>query len=294
MITKTTKATKLSVSNFPFQSMIDYFSDTMIKLGKEKVSTINTYCQHYLPNLDKANGGQTCQWLIDIINDSKCTTPIKDAIDKFDNASKTLNFATKTIADWKVAYRHFANVILGIYYADVWFAYTVDPIELCKMVAMNTLFADRTVVDGVVKGIYGTKKNLGIGNIYASWDNCATQRCTSIKKGQVMPNGKIADDNTYANKYIKMAILLSMNLPKIYSNFKKYQVCHIWESSKYPAYHTSVMNLVLITERLAGLTDNVPEVQQLLRYEIQKRFGCNPSGVQITKPAFYNQILWRN
>lgn len=287
---------KKSSTNATFNAWLDHFEKTMINLGRVTPSTVAQYCTNYLPNLDVSNGNQTVKWLIDIIDNNSCATPLYDALAKFDAASTSFSVSSKTIADWRVAYKHFAQVILGIHFADVWFLYVSQSIELCKMVASNALFASKNVVDCVKAGKLGTKANLGHGNSYASWDNCSTQRCTYLKKGTVMPNGKIADDNTFANSYIKRAINQSIKhlFGKPYK-FREYQVCHIWETSANLNYHTSIMNMVLLPKEIAAATDHVVEVQELLRYEAYNRFGINLSGkTTITMPSFYNQMKWRH
>lgn len=277
-----------------FAQMLNYFQSQAKKLRRQKLSTINSYANSYLPAIDRINGGQTAQWLIDIIL-SGSNNPIGDAMAKFDAAMLGATVSAKTITNWRVAFAYFAHVILGYYYANVWFVLSVRPLQLCQMVASNALFASQSVVNDVISGRLGTKNNLGKGNPDASWDNYQHVRNTSVKKGTPLAGGKIADDNTYSNCYIKRAIHLSGPLAKKPQMiFHNYTACHIWDTNTFPYLHASIKNLVLIPAGLAGATDFDPNVQQMLRYRAQQLFGLVPTGVTApTAPTFYKSIIWR-
>lgn len=277
-----------------FQQMLIYFQAQARKLGRQSPSTINTYANNYLPAIDRINGGRTAMWMIDIVQ-SNSIDPIGDAMNRFNNAIQGLSVSAKTISNWRMGYSYFAHVILGYYYASVWFVLTVSPFQLCQMIASTALFASADVVKDVIKGRLGTEENLGIGNPDASWDKYLHVRNTSVKKGTVLPNGKIADDNTYSNYYIKRAIHLSGPL-KVFpqKKYHGYTACHIWDTNSYPYLHASIKNLVLIPSGLASATDFVPEVQEILRYHAQQIFGLIPNGNSaLSTPSIYSKIKWR-
>lgn len=284
----------IAPTSMTFAQMINYFSVEALKLGRQKPSTIATYASNYLPAVDKYNGGQTAQWLIDIIL-SDSSNPVGDAMAKFDAAMAGISVSAKTIANWRVAFSFFAHVILGYYFAGVWFVLTMSPIDLCQMIAANALFASDKVVNDVVVGRLGTKANLAVGNPDASWDYYVHVRNTSVPKGTPLPSGHIADDNTYSNRYIKRAVHLSGPLSKSpQMKFQDYTACHIWDTNSYPYLHASIKNLVLMPSGLASATDFVPEVQQMLRYHVQCLFGLIPTGSSaLTPPSFYSKIKWR-
>lgn len=101
------------------------------------------------------------------------------------------------------------------------------------------------------------------------------------RRGQVV-DGIRLDDNTYANRAIKVAV----GHPGI---FKGFEACHIWPKTCYDErYHTAVANLVLLPRALAGLTDHDSEIQRALQYRAYELYGWWPEAEpQPVKPVFY-------
>jgi hypothetical protein len=101
------------------------------------------------------------------------------------------------------------------------------------------------------------------------------------RRGQVV-DGIRLDDNTYANRAIKVAI----GHPGI---LKGFEACHIWPKTCYnERYHTAVANLVLLPRALAGLTDHDSEIQRALQYRAYELYEWWPeTEPQPVKPAFY-------
>lgn len=106
-----------------------------------------------------------------------------------------------------------------------------------------------------------------------------------VKGGKV--NGIRLDDNTYANRTIKVAI----GNP---SDFVGFEACHIWPKTCYDEhYHTAIANLVLLPRALAGLTDHNAEVEKALQYRAYEIYGWWPKGEpQPKRPTFYPEN-WR-
>lgn len=217
---------------------------------------------------------------------------------------------------YKSALKKFTTVVLGFFSADVWLGHDII---LCQLIADNAIFASREVVELVKRGKLGTQDNVKFGgNRFASWDYM--YRIRDIKhKRQVLNDISVcseypqasstikADDNTYANIYIKKAVAESFNrkfggLPQSkWSLFNgTYEACHIWGASGAcythdRRYYASIANLVLLPRSLAGLTDHNQDVISLLQYEAWRRFNkFKPDPERAPKrPSFYSRIKWR-
>ena len=271
-----------------------------------KLQSKNQYVR-YIQQLDKANNGQTANWINSAIKGKNLTNPLDYVLQLFDNWRKsyTGTHSQKTISNWKSGYKQLSISVLGIFYANVWaFSNNSNRIDLalCQIVAQNALFADPSLVGAVIKGYAGTKNNIGKGNPHASWDHMTTVRDTKVKKGTTLniSVGGVtytckADDNTNANRYIKQAVSISKGIVRSKTgDFVDYEACHIWDIPGDPRYYASIANLVLLPRAYGQLSDHCPAVKELLRYEAYKRFGFLPVGQSIpSMPKYYNQITWR-
>lgn len=210
------------------------------------------------------------------------------------------SLSPNTQNDWYSAFQHFSCTILGLFNSNLWFSTQQNDLALCQMVASSVLFASQDVVDKVKDGKLGTQENKNSGgNVYASWDCCTRVRDTSVKKGTLLPNGCIADDNTYANRAIKEAVRESLGFPmtkmSTARSFHNYEACHVWDKPNEPEYYTSIMNLVLVPRAFGQLTDHNAAVKNMLRYEVYTRFGFLPKNEpKPVKPKFYDKIKWRS
>lgn len=102
------------------------------------------------------------------------------------------------------------------------------------------------------------------------------------KRGQIV-NGVRLDDNSYANRAIKLALGMPRNA------LVGFEACHIWPLTCYDArYHTAVANLVLLPRALAGLSDHEAEIQLALQYRAFELYRWYPEGTgEPQRPAFY-------
>jgi len=106
------------------------------------------------------------------------------------------------------------------------------------------------------------------------------------KKGQIKGKGKDKvrlDDNTYANYALKRALGIERD------SLKEWAVCHVWKNTTYdPRYHTSVANLVLIPQAIAGLSDFDRDTMAALRYRAFTLYKWYPKGERRpSKPKSY-------
>lgn len=260
---------------------------------------------NYIGQLDKANNKQTANWINSAIQGKTLIDPVGYAMSQFDNwANSYTGHSQKTISNWRSGFKQLATSVLGIFYANVWaFSNNSNNIDfaLCQIVAQNALFASLEVVKAVIKGTLGTKQNRGKGNQYASWDCMGTVRSSNNKgKTITVSVGGVtyycrADNNTYANRYIKEAVSISKGVKgSITKAFVGYEACHVWDIPTDPRYYASVANLVLLPRAFGQLSDHCPAVKELLRYEVYKRFGFLPQGESTPKmPTYYNNIVWR-
>jgi hypothetical protein len=102
-------------------------------------------------------------------------------------------------------------------------------------------------------------------------------------------DGIYLDDNSYANRAIKLALGTSRD------RLIGFECCHIWPRTCYdPRYHTAIANLVLLPRALAGLTDHNPNVQAVLQYRAFELYGWAPAGAaQPERPPVY-PVDWRS
>ena len=250
----------------------------------------------YVKSLDKANDGQTHQWLTDAVATDAPTKYLSDTFDEFfkKNPEKTAQ------NQWKTGLKHLGDFICGFTHSST-NLHSIKNFEsiACELVAQSAIFCPTEIFEMVKNGELGSRENIGIGNIYGSWYNCKYQRAKHFQKRGEKCGDITFDDNTYANNAIKLALLKGLERYGIHGSsrqiFKGFETCHIWPDTCYDArYHTSVANVVLLPREIAGLTDHCQAVEDLLKYEAWKRFGFKPAEADIpAKPKNYNKIVWR-
>ena len=250
----------------------------------------------YVKSLDKANEGQTCQWLTDAVATDAPTKYLSDTFDEFfkKNPEKTAQ------NQWKTGLKRLGDFICGFTHSST-NLHSIKNFEsiACELVAQSAIFCPTEIFEMVKNGELGSRENIGIGNIYGSWYNCKYQRAKHFQKRGETCGDITFDDNTYANNAIKLALLKGLERYGIHGSsrqiFKGFETCHIWPDTCYDArYHTSVANVVLLPREIAGLTDHCQAVEDLLKYEAWKRFGFKPAEADIpAKPKNYNKIVWR-
>lgn len=278
----------------------DFANDVAAKKHLTKKSCQNY--QAYLRALNNANANKTIVWIQDAIRKSKDYADFFDIIDvTFDMfiISNPNVLGNTKISNAKSAFFKFALYIFSFFNdsADFEWSKSLSNLDLAKMIAQNAIFASAQTVQDVINGRTGQKRNIGKGNIYASWDNMSSIRDTKRKGQTILLNGApvYCDDNTRANQAIKSAVLRSMNWKPISNSgaFKGFAACHIYDLVKDPRYYTSIMNLVLLPRAFAALTDHNLYVQEVLKYRAFQLFGFNPSGAKLTPPDNFNEIIWR-
>ncbi|MBR5324691.1 MAG: hypothetical protein IKV14_07755 [Muribaculaceae bacterium] len=251
----------------------------------------------YIKSLDKANDGETYQWLKEAVASE---TPIKHLSETFDKYFN--NHPEKAPQNqWKSGVKHLGDFICGFTDSTINLHSIKDFDTIaCKLVAQSAIFCSTEVFEMVKKGELGGKENLGIGNEFGAWFHYTFQRAKHFEKRGEYKDEKVRfDDNTQANSAIKAAILKGLSKYGIHGNsrqsFKGFEACHIWPDTCYDArYHTSVANIVLLPREIAGLTDHCQAVEDLLKYEAWKRFKFKPEEEEIPqRPKDYSKIKWR-
>ena len=219
-------------------------------------------------------------------------------------------------------FRQFSQLVLGFFYANTFLTMGKHDDFFCKLIANNALFASTDVVNKVRNGELGTdefkklvKTTGNFNNQYASWDYMEHYRDNKLKKNKIKykfdpkylfykrmyPGIKpmmAVDDNTLANQYFKKAILESCKngfiTSSMWTKFKDYEVCHIWDKPGDRRYYASICNLVLIPRALAQLTDHNDAVKSLLRNKVHDLFDFIPEGETLPeKPHNYYKYQWR-
>ena len=253
----------------------------------------------YIKTLDKVNGGETYEWLLNSLNTSFPKQNLSECFDKyFDNHP-----AIKPQSQWKTGLLCLGDFIFGFTNSNVNLhsIRNFDTIA-CKLVAQSAIFCTKEVFEMVKTGKAGARENLGVGNEYGAWYHYTFQRARHNEKRGEYKDGIIRfDDNTHANTAIKTAVLKGLSRFGLHGNSKKifngFEACHIWPNTCYDArYHTSVGNLVLLPREIAGLTDHCEAVEGLLKYEAWKRFGFKPAEEEVPmRPKVYKEIepIWR-
>lgn len=148
-------------------------------------------------------------------------------------------------------------------------------IDLAKLVALTSVWANPKVFD-----------SLREQNKYGVWylNIRRFSRHEGEARGQKI-NGIFLDDNSYANRTIKLATGIKAI---------DYHACHVYPKYCYDEkYHTCIANLVLIPAPLAGLTDYHPEITEILKYKAFELFNWYIMGeFPPSKPIKYPSI-WK-
>ena len=190
--------------------------DRFINLAE---NTFKAYCsrlRHFNNKID--------QWLDDAFEENLDSNSIAYIMDRFDAANinnlftqdynnqlqkKNKNLTPDEINSHRAALKFFAEVIIGIYDANVWAFRNVEKINinLCQLIAQNAIFVTPELVGNIMIGKAGATSKQQQGNRFASWDNCMTVRSKAGNRTQVnvpeLASLKVlplADDNTNANQ----------------------------------------------------------------------------------------------
>jgi hypothetical protein len=251
----------------------------------------------YVKTLHKNNDGQTLKWLKDALRSNNPIVSLEDSFDKY--------FADKGVqpnSQWKTGLVYLGKCVCGhtSAVANLNANRNFDLIA-CQLVAQFAIFCSVEVFKQVQDGELGSKDNKGIGNQEGAWYHHTIRRARPKEKCRTIVDNIYLDDNTYANKAIKTAVLTGLKTNKQYGSlyvgakFTGYESCHIWDKTCYDErYHTSVGNLVLLPRTIASLTDHCDEVKKLLKYEAWIRFGFIPQDeAEPQKPKYYKDIVWK-
>lgn len=253
----------------------------------------------YVKSLDRANDGQTCQWLKNAVMSDE---PIKSLSDSFDEYFKS-HPEKKAQSQWKTGLKRLGDFLCGFTDSST-NLHSIKDFDLlaCELVAQSAIFCPKDVFELVKAGKEGSKENVRMGgNEFGAWYHYTFQRARHDEKRREYKDSTIRfDDNTHANTAIKTAVLKGLKRYGVHSGskqlFRGFEACHIWPDTCYDArYHTSVGNIVLLPREIAGFTDHCSAVEELLKYEAWKRFGFKPAEAEIpSKPKNYNRIVWRD
>ena len=254
----------------------------------------------YVRSLDKANEGQTSEWLKKAVASKTPIESLSQSFEQYFNAHPEKKAQTQ----WKTGLMRLGDFVCGITNSSVNLkSINIKNFDLfaCQLVAQSAVFCSKEIFKKVKDGDEGSGENQKQGgNEFGAWYHYTVKRTKESKKGGFDAEGVRLDDNTYANRAIKTAVLKGVKHYGIYTTSKRlfhgYEACHIWPETCYDArYHTSVGNIVLLPREVAGLTDHCQAVEELLKYEAWERFRFKPIGEDIpTKPKYYNDIVWRN
>ena len=269
-----------------------------------RCATVNSKSQKsylsYVRSLDKANEGQTCEWLEKAIVTEEPINSLAQSFEEYFSAHPGMN----TQPQWKTGLMRLGDFVCGITNSSINLkSINIKNFDLfaCQLVAQSAVFCSKEIFDKVKNGDEGSVENKKQGgNEFGAWYHYTVKRTKEAKKGGFDAEGVRLDDNTYANRAIKTAVLKGLKHYGIYtaskSLFRGYEACHIWPETCYDArYHTCVGNIVLLPREVAGLTDHCQAVKELLKYEAWERFRFKPAGEEIpAKPKYYSEIVWRN
>lgn len=272
-----------------------------VEYQSEEKPTILSYVS-YVKAYDKLNGGNTVRDIMDLLDDKEDSKLLLNkAADKFNEIVKGKTLQDKTIGNYKTAYLDFCRVVLGRYNADIWFGNPkVD--NIYKLVAENAIFASPEVVDQLTKGTLVFDGKERPADEYACWDRQYVRDNSKRKGEEILVGNKVckADDNTQANHAIKYAVRESCPDVKFNSIrlFKNYEACHIVPKVNNMLYFTSIPNLVLLHRALAGLTDYIKEIQDLLDYHAWNLYHSSIPSWEAPKLSpklekVYKELKWR-
>lgn len=242
----------------------EYSHGTIRHVTTNDPKRIKTFTIDYVNNLnayDKNwNGGKTYSQLQNIIK-SKSPTPMADAMNYFDSATSS---SKRKLKNYRTAYQRFCEVILGRYNANVWLNTMLDngrrKTSVFEMIAESAIFASPEIVN-----------QLKARNKHACWFDNPYYIRMQISNGQKTTDCKgrpcVGNTNTKAQFALKSAVYDSCADVAISKNFVKYMTCHIVpDSTDDIDYFTSIPNLCLIPDALAGLSDHYQDVIDILNY----------------------------
>ena len=269
-----------------------------------RCATVNSKSQKsylsYVRSLEKANEGQTCEWLKKAIATEEPINSLSNSFEEYFSAHS----GKQAHPQWKTGLMRLGDFVCGITNSSINLkSINIKNFDLfaCQLVAQSAVFCSKEIFKKVKDGDEGSVENQKQGgNEFGAWYHYTVKRTKESKKGGFDAEGVRLDDNTYANRAIKTAVLKGLKHYGIYTTskrlFRGYEACHIWpDTCSNARYHTSVGNIVLLPREVAGLTDHCQAVKELLKYEAWERFRFKPAGEEIpAKPKYYNDIVWRN
>ena len=317
-------------NDFTIDELLNFFQNSFLGTKKEKGDSV---CA--AKKVNGLSGEGLMEKIKELINLPASNNYIDPVGELIDYAKKFIYGPNCTLSvDSKYQYvcnfKRFVQVVMGFFYANTYMTMGKHDYFFCQLIAENALFVDPEVVKDVRLGKLGTDYNKACAkkagtsldktkynNPFASWDYMEHFRDNKLKKNKIKykfdpkylfykrmyPGIKpmmAVDDNTYANQYIKKAIIESFERKYnthfsgvSYTWFKNYEACHVWDFPDDRRYYASIANLVLVPRALAQLTDHNNAVKELLRYEVNRRFSFYPQGVTPpNKPKYYPKV-WR-
>lgn len=262
-----------------FQQCLADFRSALKNLGIVTNGVANNYAT-WLRNIDAANGGNTLSWIMN----SGTLQAGRRQYDNFVQANPSCNLTSNHLS----AYNKFTQFILGQFNGDIYAIFALKAEEAAMMVAKAAIFVDLAVVNLVRNGqlgfynIIARKTDPNYNNQDASWDYFSSTRYSSGKRRNNTPN-----------------VAIKACIRRSHSNYKPldftgYTTCHIYDAAKYQRYFACIPNLCLVPAGLKSLTDDYPEVKQMLEYHVYAKYGFLPANVPAPKmPRFYPRLKWR-
>lgn len=299
----------MNISSTQFNVLFEAYKEHCGNLAASSLGNLGKMAAIDYPSRIKSLYSTFGQQLIQWINKGQLST-IKTQLKNDPSSSSKLT-----------ALNNFITFIKGFENGLLRLSSTISDLSLAKLIASNVIFADKSVIEEIIKGEFGSRNNIGKGNPYASLDHCQKQRNAKLK-GTVVPSpvdpsfGPVTyDDNTYANRLFKDAIrkgLSNIGIEIINNkSFKNFHVCHIWDEVATPSgkiksvsdnrYFTSAANMVLCPSCIASITDHNDYVKSVLKYRVVELYGnlCQTGQLilpeplsSIKKPKNYSKIIW--
>ena len=277
----------------------EIFKDRIFELFKDSSST-NANHANRLSALIKNDWFHLYDWLLETKNDDSRNKSLYESFEKAYNVSNMDNHGPRFLNDIKSALNALANYVWSIFDGAIMGGEYMSSIDLQKVptsldfigqaVAGSAIFASKETIDA----IQGKKDCIIIK------DKVRVRNRNNTLPPTVTIDGKqyevVGDDNTYANRYLKQAVLRDLGLPEnAYSLFVNYMACHIWDSPTDYRYFLNLRNLALIPSFLAGFTDHNEYVQTIFRTYVYNVYGLMaPNGPLPQCPKNYSAIVWGN
>ena len=314
-------------NDFTIDELLDFFQNSFLGTKKEKGDSV---CA--AKKVNDLSGEGLMEKIKELINLPASNNYIDPVGELVDYAKKFIYGPNCTLSvDSKYQYvcnfKRFVQVVMGFFYANTYMTMGKHDDFFCQLIAENALFVDPKVVEDVRQGKLGTDYNKACAkkagtpldktkynNPFASWDYMEHFRDNKLKKNKIKykfdpkylfykrmyPGIKpmmAVDDNTLANQYFKKAILESCKngfiTSSMWTKFKDYEVCHIWDKPGDRRYYASICNLVLIPRALAQLTDHNDAVKSLLRNKVHDLFDFIPEGETLPQKPHNYKYQWR-